>query len=215
MKKKKESFTIISNAFLRHGTELGLNDSDKMTYITVKMHKWDDDPAYPSSKRIAELRDVSERNVELSSVKMQELVYLSRPKGGRKPTWDFSQLDEILEGITGGDFSLLEDAKKRVEEYVTAKKTRELERKRKGLTAKKMTINSEKNYNLTPTFSSPEEDLEEDSINNTKLNNNETKELVSSFLLKKNQAYYKDKQKNEKRRKLLSDMITKIQGVGK
>lgn len=192
---------MIPNSLLKHGSELDLNDGDKMTYLIVKMHQWDDDPAYPSSKRIAKLRGVSERSVERSSIKMQSLEYLKRPKGGRKPKWDFQALNEILDSITAGDLSLLEDAKKRVQKYVTVTKINELKRKKR--------VNSDKNDNLTVTPVSPEEDK----IKKTKLNNKKTGNLVTSLLLDRNKNYFQDKQKNEERLETLRKARRKIQGT--
>jgi len=215
--KNKRNFTIIPNALLKYGSELGLDDSDLMTIIDVKMHQWGDDPAYPSSKKIAELRAVSKRNVEMSSIKMQALGYLKRPRGGRKPEWNFEALDEILDGITAGNFSLLEDAKKRVQKYVTAKNMKQLKHKKKRLTAKKMTNNSEKNDKSTATFSSHEEYSLKKTNNNTniknKKNNKKTENLVPGFLLERNKNYYKDEQKNEERRKLIGEARKKMQGT--
>jgi len=212
--KKKKDFTIIPNALLKHGLELGLNDADNMTYIKVKMYKWNDDDPYPSSKTIAGLRGVSKRSVEKSSRKMQELGYLKRPLGGRKPVWNFEALDEILDGITAGNVSLLEDAKKRVKKYVTANNSKQLMSRKKKLTAKIMTNNSEESDESTATFSSHEEYSLRKTKKKTKENNKRKENLVPGFLLERNKNYYKDEQKNEERRKLLREARKKMQGTG-
>jgi len=211
--KQKKDFTMIPNALLKYGSELGLNDADQMTYIKVKMYKWNDDFPYPSSKTIAELRGVCKRSIEISSIKMQRLGYLKRPLGGRKPEWNFKALDRILEVITAGNFSLLEEAKKRFHEYATAKKTKQLKLKKNSLTAKKKTNNSEKYDESTAMFSSHEEDEVRKTNNKTKENNKRKENLVPGFLLEKNKNYYKDTQKNEERLKLIGEARKKMQGT--
>jgi len=190
--KKNKDFTIIPNALLKHGLELGLNDADKMTYATVKMYQWGNNPPYPSSGTIAKLRGISKRNVQMSSIKMQELGYLKRPLGGRKPVWNFEALDKILNAITAGNSSLLEDAKERVHEYLTAKETTLLEQEKKKSTVQNLTINSANNDKLTVPFSAPEEDTKkktkkkEKEIDKEKENN---KELNFNYLLKEEKKY--------------------------
>jgi len=204
---------MISNALLKYGRELGLNDADQMTYIKVQMFKWNDDFPYPSSKTIAKLRGVSKRNVEISSIKMQRLGYLKRPLGGRKPVWNFEALDRILEGITAGNISLLEEAKKRVEEYTTAKYSKQLMSKKNSLTAKKTTNNSEKYDESTAVFSSPEEDEVKKTKKKTKEINKRKENLFPGFLLERNKNYYKDEQKNKQRRELIMEARKKMQGT--
>lgn len=103
---KDSNFTKVSNLLIRHAKDLGISNLGFRVIVTVLMHARENRVPYPSSKTVAEIMGTTERSVQRASEGLQKKGYLTRPRGGSKPYWDFTGLFEALERVatpTTGD----------------------------------------------------------------------------------------------------------------